>query len=76
MESTVTIYCFLEEILKSKGMSMPQLAKDLNISRGTVWKLANDPHYNPSKELLEKVCRKLGIDIGELLSLKKSKRDR
>lgn len=70
----MTVHCRLEALLKERGVGMSQMAKDLKVGRGTLWKLANDPQYNPSRKFLEMVCRYLEIDVGDLLSLKKEKK--
>lgn len=51
---------------KEKGVSIASLERTCGLSEGNISKWNNS---KPSAESLAKVCRELGLDIGELLEL-------
>ena len=49
------------------------LAKEIGISHVALWKMANNEPYNPSLEMLDKLCAFFNRSPGELLEYKKGK---
>lgn len=50
-----------------KGISAYRFWKDTNLSRPTAYRLAADPTYIPTGEVLDKICSAYIIQPGELL---------
>lgn len=69
------ISCHLDKILKSKNMSYQELSAKIGLSYVALWKLANGKKYNPSMEVIEKICKALKCEVGELFSLRKSEKN-
>lgn len=60
----------LRELIKKKGyegVSYRKLAKEIGISHLPIWKMANGEAYNPSLEMLDKLCRFFKCKPGDLL---------
>ena len=53
----------IAEIRNIKGMSLSKLARDAGISKGYLSDIENGIKDNPSKELLEKIAKTLGVDV-------------
>lgn len=68
------IFCHLDQILKSRNIPYQELSAQIGLSYVALWKLANGKKYNPSLEVIEKICRALKCEVGELFSLKKNGR--
>lgn len=49
------------------------LAKAIGISHVALWKIANNEPYNPSLEMLDKLCAYFKCAPGDLLEYKKGK---
>ncbi len=49
------------------------LAKEIGISHVALWKMANNEPYNPSLEMLDKLCAYFKCAPGDLLEYKKGK---
>lgn len=64
----------LAEIVKQRGydkMSYRDLAKEMGLSHVPLWKMLNGEPYNPSLAMLDKICRFLKCEPGDLLERKK-----
>ncbi len=59
----------LLKLIDKKGMSDVQCYKKANVSKGTFWKINNDPKYKPSKAtvLAFAIALELSLDETELL---------
>lgn len=60
----------LRELIKKKGyegVSYRKLSKEIGISHLPLWKMVNGEEYNPSLEMLDKLCRFFKCKPGELL---------
>lgn len=63
-------YKKLRLLLVEKEMSWQELIKGINVSQDVGVKLRNDKYV--SIFTLEKICKFLDVDIGEIMSFKKS----
>lgn len=64
----------LKEIIKEKGYgdwSYRDLSKAIGISHLPLWKMATGEPYNPSLEMLDKLCGFFKCKPGDLLDYKK-----
>jgi DNA-binding Xre family transcriptional regulator len=64
----------LNELLKKKGLedwSYRKLAKAIGISHLPVWKMLNGEKYNPSLDMLDKLCKFFKCEPGDLLRFKR-----
>ena len=64
----------LRELIKKKGYkgaSYRKLAKEIGISHLPIWKMANGEAYNPSLEMLDKLCSFFKCKPGDILEYKK-----
>ncbi|VVB63107.1 Cro/C1-type HTH DNA-binding domain protein [uncultured archaeon] len=60
----------LREILEKRGHSgkpYRQLAQEIGISHVPLWKMLNGEPYNPSLEMLDKICTFLRCQPGDIL---------
>ena len=60
----------LQELIKEKGyegVSYRKLAQEIGISHLPLWKMAKGESYNPSLEMLDKLCRFFKCKPGDLL---------
>ena len=55
----------VKEFRKELGMSQPELAKDIGVSRQTINMIENDK-YNPTLELCLNLARTLQTDLNNL----------
>ena len=64
-----TFAVMLLKLIDRKGMSDVQCYKKANVSKGTFWKINNDPKYKPSKAtvLAFAIALELSLDETELL---------
>jgi DNA-binding Xre family transcriptional regulator len=66
----------LKEIIDEKGYgdwSYRALAKEIGVSHLPLWKMAAGEPYNPSLEMLDKLCSYFKCKPGDLLEYKKEK---
>lgn len=66
----------LAELLKKKGLgekSYRDIANESGIDHVSIWKMINGKPYNPSLQMLDRLCEYLGCQPGDLLEYKKSK---
>ncbi|MBX7147711.1 helix-turn-helix transcriptional regulator [bacterium] len=64
----------LKELLKKEGYegwSYRKLAKEIGVSHLPIWKMLNNAPYNPSLEMLDKLCSFLKVQPGDLLKHQK-----
>ncbi|GLI07653.1 MULTISPECIES: helix-turn-helix domain-containing protein [Paenibacillus] len=57
----------LKPILDQRGISIRQLAKDIDYRFDSVRAFYNDQTERYPRELLDKLCTYLGVNIGDLL---------
>ena len=64
-----TFAVMLLKLIDKKGMTDVQCYKKANVSKGTFWKINNDPKYKPSKAtvLAFAIALELSLDETELL---------
>lgn len=66
----MVVHIKLREILEKKGHGKKpyrQLAEEMGISHVPLWKMLNGEPYNPSLEMLDKVCGFLKCQPGDIL---------
>ncbi len=64
------IYCKLDKLLKDRDMTYQALSKKVKVSYVALWKLASNKGF-ASRTLIEKICKVLKCDVGDLFSLRK-----
>jgi transcriptional regulator with XRE-family HTH domain len=57
----------LRKVLAEKGISMSRLSRDADIALNMVWKMCNDPTYNPTSATILKVAKYLKVSVEDLL---------
>lgn len=62
----------LLKLIDKKGMTDVQCYKKANVSKGTFWKINNDPKYRPSKATVLAFAIALELDLGETEQLLKT----
>lgn len=66
----------LKELLKKKGLAgkpYREIADGLGVDHVIIWKLLNGRPYNPSLKFLDKLCKALKCQPGDLLEYKKER---
>lgn len=61
----------LQELIKKRGyesMSYRKLSKEIGISHLPLWKMAKGEPYNPSLEMLDKLCQFFKCKPGDILA--------
>lgn len=64
------IYCHIEKLLEKQKMTYQELAKRVDITYVGIWKITRGK-TNPSMKVIEKLCRALSCDVGDIFSIKK-----
>lgn len=57
----------LTNAMQGKGLTLNSLSQQAGIAIGTIQKLMNDPHCNPTINSLEAICKVLNIPISYLV---------
>ena len=70
----IRIQSDLKKLLKKRGWSIYRLAKEARISYPTAFQLFHDKNHMYSAKVLEKICRALECQPGDLLVLKPSRK--
>lgn len=65
-ERVVDIKCYLSRILGERRISQRELAKMTGLSTATVNKLYNETWTRIDKATIIKLCKTLGVQVGEL----------
>lgn len=65
------IKCHLSRIMGEKKLKISDVAKEVDVNRGTITRLYQETAIRVEFEVLEKLCVYLDCDIGELLEVKK-----
>lgn len=65
------IKCHLSRIMGEKKLKISDVAKEIDVNRGTITRLYQETAIRVEFEVLEKLCVYLDCDIGELLEVKK-----
>ena len=64
----------LKELIKKKGygdIPCRKLAEDIGISHVPLWKMLNSKPYNPSLEMLDKLCKYLKCQVKDIIKYKR-----
>jgi len=69
----MSVRCKLSDFLRSRNESQIEFAERVGLSRQTIQKLYNNQMSGIEFTTLEKICRGLGINIGELLIMEETK---
>jgi DNA-binding Xre family transcriptional regulator len=56
----------LKEVLEEKGISQMKLSRRADVSLTTIQRMCNNPHYNASIDILDKLARALDVNVPEL----------
>lgn len=56
----------LREVLAEKGLSMSKLSRDADVALNMVWRMCNDPTYNPTSATILKIAKYLGVRVEDL----------
>ncbi len=59
----------VDQLLETRGRSFYWLAKETGISHTTLWRLKKGKALGINFDTLEKLCRTLGCQTGDVLSL-------
>lgn len=65
----------LKDIVDARGLSIRQVARDINCHFETVRRIYNDDMQQYPKDVLNKLCTYLDVGIGDLLEHKKDAED-
>ena len=69
MEVNIVIEVRVDEILEEHGRSFYWLAKETGVSHTTLWRLKKGKALGINFETLEKICRGLECEPGDVLRL-------
>lgn len=61
------IKCHLSTLMGEKKLKISDIARDTNINRGTITRLYKETFTRLDADVLEKLCRYLECDVGDLL---------
>ncbi|MDX1282959.1 helix-turn-helix transcriptional regulator [Shewanella colwelliana] len=61
--------CNLSRILGEKRLKVADVARDTDINRGTITRLYNETATRVELDVIEKLCKYLDVEIGELLEI-------
>lgn len=61
--------CNLSRILGEKRLKVADVARDTDINRGTITRLYNETATRVELDVIEKLCKYLNVEIGELLEI-------
>ena len=63
------IKCHLSRILGERKLKVAEVDRDTEINRNTLHRLYNETATRVDLEIIEKLCRHLDIQVGELFEL-------
>ncbi|MCM3240769.1 helix-turn-helix transcriptional regulator [Heyndrickxia oleronia] len=75
MKKRTVIYCNLKELLLNKDISIRQLSQEINEPFESIRRLHNNDTTRYSKQILEKICDYLDVQIEDILKIEKINRD-
>lgn len=55
-----------KEFQEKRRITYEEISKETGIHRTTLSKIANQIGYNTTTDVLDKLCRYFGVDVGEL----------
>lgn len=65
----IILKCNLSRILGEKRLKVADVARDTDINRGTITRLYNETATRVELDVIEKLCKYLDVEIGELLEI-------
>ncbi len=65
------IKCHLSRIMGERKLKISDVAKEVDVNRGTITRLYQETAIRVEFEVLEKLCVYFDCEIGELLEVKK-----
>ncbi|MES1045486.1 helix-turn-helix transcriptional regulator [Heyndrickxia oleronia] len=71
MKNRTVIYCNLKELLLNKDISIRQLSQEINEPFESIRRLHNNDTTRYSKQILEKICDYLDVQIEDILKIEK-----
>lgn len=57
----------IAELLKERGITAYRFWQETKVARATAYRLAADPDYVPTGDILEKICSTYRVQPGEIL---------
>ena len=66
----------IDQLLKERRRSFYWLAKETGVSHTTLWRLKKDKAQGITFNTLEKICRKLKCQPGDVLKVRREKENR
>ncbi|MCM3454834.1 helix-turn-helix transcriptional regulator [Heyndrickxia oleronia] len=75
MKNRTVIYCNLKELLLNKDISIRQLSQEINEPFESIRRLHNNDTTRYSKQILEKICDYLDVQIEDILKIEKINQD-
>ena len=66
----------IDRYAKKKGLkkiSYRELAKEVGISHASLWKMSTGQKYNPTLDMLDKLCHFFKCKVGDILEHRKGK---
>jgi len=75
MNLNMVVSLRLNELIEKRGYgNLPyrRLAKEMGISHVPLWKMLNGKPYNPSLEMLDKLCRFFKCRVDDILRYSKT----
>ena len=72
----VMIRVQIDQLLKERRRSFYWLAKETGVSHTTLWRLKKDKAQGITFNTLEKICRKLKCQPGDVLKVRREKENR
>lgn len=65
----------LKNIADARGLSIRQIARDTNSHFETIRRIYNDDMQQYPRDIIDRLCSYLGVEVGELLVHEKSVED-
>ncbi len=65
----------LKNARQFRGLTLEQLAKEVNSSKSYMWQLENDETIKPSAQLVANIAKALGVTVDYLLDPEKEEMD-
>lgn len=62
----IMLKCHLSTLMGERRLKIADVARDTEINRGTITRMYHEEATRVDLEVIEKLCRYLEIDVGEL----------
>jgi len=74
MKLSMVVSLKLKELIAKEGygdLPFRKLAKEIGISHVPLWKMLNNKPYNPSLEMLDRLCKFFKCQVGDILEYRR-----